>query len=72
MYSSDEDIEVRFDRTELFTKKYKNNQKIRESSGTVRRYKISSTEFGSKFYISSIFTLYLYSEIFNSEENISN
>jgi len=49
MHSSDEDIELcsieRFDsvrssRTELFTKKHKNNQKIRKSSGTVRRDKI--------------------------------
>jgi hypothetical protein len=40
---------------ELYTKKYKNNQKIRKSSGTVRRDKIelvrlSSVRFGSKIY----------------------
>ena len=28
---------VRSNRTELYTKKHKNNQKIRKSSGTVRR-----------------------------------
>ncbi len=31
---------VRSNRTELFTKKHKNNQKICKSSGTVRRDKI--------------------------------
>jgi hypothetical protein len=31
---------VRSDCTELFTKNHKNNQKIRKSSGTVRRDKI--------------------------------
>ena len=31
---------VRSNRTEIFTKKHKNNQKIRLSSGTVRRDKI--------------------------------
>ena len=43
---------VRSNRTELYTKKHKNNQKIRKSSGTVRRDKIelvrlSSVRFGS-------------------------
>ena len=53
MHSSDEDIELcSVDRTELFTKKHKNNQKICKSSGTVRRDKIelvrlSSVRFGS-------------------------
>ncbi len=56
MHSSHEDIElidsVRSNRTELYTKKHKNNQKIRKSSGTVRRDKIelvrlSSVRFGS-------------------------
>jgi len=31
---------VRSNRTELYTKKHKNNKKIRKSSGTVRRDKI--------------------------------
>jgi hypothetical protein len=44
---------VRSNRTELYTKKHKNNQKIRKSSGTVRRDKIelvrlSSVRFGAK------------------------
>jgi hypothetical protein len=61
MHSSHEDIELcsidRFgsiepNRTELYTKEHKNNQKIRKSSGTVRRDKIelvrlSSVRFGS-------------------------
>jgi hypothetical protein len=34
-------------RTELFTKKHKYNQKIRKSSGTVRRDKIELVRFGS-------------------------
>ena len=43
---------VRSNRTELYTKKHKNNQKIRKSSDTVRRDKIelvrlSSVRFGS-------------------------
>ena len=43
---------VRSNRTELYTKKHKNNQEIRKSSGTVRRDKIelvrlSSVRFGS-------------------------
>ncbi len=33
-------LSIRFDRTELYTKKHKNNQKIRKSSGTVRRDEI--------------------------------
>ncbi len=48
MHSIDEDIELyvqlidlfRSNRTELFTKKHKNNKKVRKSSGTVRRDKI--------------------------------
>jgi len=44
---------VRSNRTELYTKKHKNNQKIRKSSGTVRSDKIelvrlSSVRFGAK------------------------
>jgi hypothetical protein len=43
---------VRSNPTELYSKKHKNNQKIRKSSGTVRRDKIelvrlSSVRFGS-------------------------
>ncbi len=38
MHSSHEDIELC--RIELYTKKHKNNQKIRKSSGTVRCDKI--------------------------------
>ena len=50
MHSSHEDIELCS--IELYTKKHKNNQKIRKSSGTVRRAKIelvrlSSVRFGS-------------------------
>jgi hypothetical protein len=46
---------VRSNRTELYTKKHKSNQKIRKSSGTVRRDKIelvrlSPVRFGSKIY----------------------
>ena len=45
---------VRSNRTELYTKKHKNNQKIRKSSGTVRRdkielFRLSSVRFGLKF-----------------------
>ncbi len=41
MHSSDEYIELcSIDRTEFFTKKNKNNQKIRKISRTVRRDKI--------------------------------
>jgi hypothetical protein len=56
MHSSHEDIEligsIEPNRTELYTKKLKNNQKTRTSSGTVRRNKIelvrlSSVRFGS-------------------------
>ena len=36
-----------FDRTELFTKKHKNNQKIRKKSGTVRRDKIELVRLSS-------------------------
>jgi len=38
---------VRSNRTELFKKKYKNNQKVRKSSGTVRREKIELVRFDS-------------------------
>jgi len=38
---------VRSNRTELYTKKYKNNQKIRKSSGTVRRDKIELVRLSS-------------------------
>jgi len=64
MHSSDEYIELcSIDRTEFFTKKNKNNQKIRKISRTVRRDKIelvrlSSVRFGSKIYLSSIVSLY--------------
>ncbi len=40
MHSSHEDIE-------LYTKKHKNNQKIRKSSGTVRRDKIELVRLSS-------------------------
>ncbi len=58
MRSSEEDIELcsidRFgsiqpNRT-FYKKKHKNNQKIRKSSGTVRRDKIELVRFGSKIY----------------------
>ncbi len=64
MHSSDEYIELcSIDQTEFFTKKNKNNQKIRKISRTVRRDKIelvrlSSVRFGSKIYLSSIVSLY--------------
>jgi hypothetical protein len=46
MHSSDEDIELcSIDRFGLFTKKHKNNPKIRKSSGTVRRDKIELVRF---------------------------
>ena len=38
---------VRSNRTELYTKKHKNNQKIRKSSGTVRRDKIELVRLSS-------------------------
>jgi hypothetical protein len=38
---------VRTNRTELYTKKHKNNQKIRKSSGTVRRDKIELVRMSS-------------------------
>ena len=38
---------VRSNRTELFTKKHKNNQKICKSSGTVRRDKIELVRLSS-------------------------
>jgi hypothetical protein len=38
---------VRSNRTELYTKKHKNNQKIRKSSGTVRRDKIELVQLSS-------------------------
>jgi hypothetical protein len=38
---------VRSNRTELCTKKHKNDQKIRESSGTVRREKIELVRLSS-------------------------
>jgi hypothetical protein len=38
---------VRSNRTELYTKKHKNNQKIRKSSGTVRRDKIGLVRLSS-------------------------
>ena len=38
---------VRSKRTELYTKKHKNNQKIRKSSGTVRRDKIELVRLSS-------------------------
>jgi hypothetical protein len=53
MHSSDEDIELcsidrfRSNRTELFTKNHKKNQKIRKSSGTVRRDKIELVRLSS-------------------------
>jgi hypothetical protein len=40
-------ISVRFDRNELYTKKHKNNQKIRKSSGTVRSDKIELVRLSS-------------------------
>jgi hypothetical protein len=56
MHSSDEDIEL----CSIFTKNHKKNQKIRKSSGTIRRDKIelvqlksvriNSIRFGSKIY----------------------
>jgi len=39
-HSSDEDNKLCSDRTEIFTKKHKNDQKICKSPGTVRRDKI--------------------------------
>jgi hypothetical protein len=56
---------VRSNRTELYTKKHKNNQKIRKSSGTVRRDKIefvrlSSVRFENLLKFDS-FTVYIYS-----------
>ena len=48
MHSSDENVELcSVDRTELFTKKHKNNQKIRKISGTVRRDKIKLVRLSS-------------------------
>jgi len=48
MHSSDEDIELcSIDRFGLFTKKYKNNPKIRKSSSTVRRDKIELVRLSS-------------------------
>jgi len=49
MHSSDEDIELcTIDRFGLFTKKHKNNPKIRKSSsGTVRRDKIELVRLSS-------------------------
>jgi len=38
---------VRSNRTELYTKKHKNNQKIRKSSGTIRRDKIELVRLSS-------------------------
>ena len=38
---------VRSNRTELYTKKHKNKQKIRKSSGTVRRDKIELVRLSS-------------------------
>jgi hypothetical protein len=38
---------VRSNRTELYTKKHKNNQKIRKSSSTVRRDKIELVRLSS-------------------------
>jgi hypothetical protein len=38
---------VRSNRIELYTKKHKNNQKIRKSSGTVRRDKIELVRLSS-------------------------
>ncbi len=37
----------RSNRTELYTKKHKNNQKIRKSSGTIRRDKIELVRLSS-------------------------
>jgi hypothetical protein len=66
---------VRSNRTELYTKKHKNNQKIRKSSGTVRRDKIelvrlSSVRFDSvrfenllKFDSFTVMRAYIYAHI---------
>ena len=54
-YEDDESCSVvRFDRTELFTKKHKNNQKIWKISGTIRRdelklVRLNSVWFDSKY-----------------------
>ncbi len=48
MHSSDEYIELcSIDRTEFFSKKHKNNQKIRKISRTVRRDKIELVRLSS-------------------------
>jgi len=46
---------VRSNRTELYTKKHKNNQKTRTSSGTVRRNKIELVRLSSVRFDSKIF-----------------
>ena len=60
---------VRSNRTELYTKKHKNNQKIRKSSGTVRRDKIelvrlSSVRFENLLKFDSFTVLKLKTQIF--------
>ena len=52
---------VRSIRTELFTKKHKNNPEIGKSSGTVRRDKIQLVRFSSKFHLGLIVSLYSFS-----------
>jgi len=67
---------VRSNRTELCTKKHKNDQKIRESSGTVRREKIELVRLSSVRFDSVRFENLLKFDSFtvnsNDENNLNN
>ena len=66
---------VRSNRTELYTKKHKNNQKIRKSPGTVRRDKIelvrlSSVRFENLLKFDSFTVYYINKNSFTDVKNI--